>query len=115
MDNNQGTSRGKNTEKASNPMRVWTYEEERVLVNSLKDLVAKGYKCDNGFKSGYVTVLEQMMVNAFPTTDLRDYPHTNSKIHVWKKQYAALYTMLDGFSGIGLHNTYHMVDAPEDK
>ncbi|KAL8526306.1 hypothetical protein ACS0TY_015502 [Phlomoides rotata] len=30
-------------------MRVWTYDKENVLVNSLKELVARDYKCDNGF------------------------------------------------------------------
>ncbi|KAL8516888.1 hypothetical protein ACS0TY_015223 [Phlomoides rotata] len=29
--------------------RVWTYDKENVLVNSLKELVARDYKCDNGF------------------------------------------------------------------
>ncbi|KAL8555308.1 hypothetical protein ACS0TY_003206 [Phlomoides rotata] len=42
MDLNQGTSRGKNTEKASNPRRVWTYEEEKVLrVGSNFDVAKK--------------------------------------------------------------------------
>ncbi|KAL8482993.1 hypothetical protein ACS0TY_025885 [Phlomoides rotata] len=68
---------GKKADKGSSHMRVWTYDEEKVLVNSLKELVARGYKCDNGFRSGYVTVLEQMMLQAFPNTDLRGDPHIN--------------------------------------
>ncbi|KAL8500325.1 hypothetical protein ACS0TY_020068 [Phlomoides rotata] len=96
---------GKKADKGSSHMRVWAYDEEKVLVNSLKELVTRGYKCDNGFRSGYVTVLEQMMLQAFPNTDLRGDPHINSKMHVWKKQYVALHMIFDG-SGIGLNASY---------
>ncbi|KAL8552133.1 hypothetical protein ACS0TY_000994 [Phlomoides rotata] len=34
-----------------NSRRVWTYMEEKELVCALKELVVKGHKCDNGFKS----------------------------------------------------------------
>ncbi|KAG8372448.1 hypothetical protein BUALT_Bualt12G0067300 [Buddleja alternifolia] len=32
--------------------RVWSMAEEKVLVSDMKDLVARGYKADNGFKTG---------------------------------------------------------------
>ncbi|KAL8463247.1 hypothetical protein ACS0TY_034039 [Phlomoides rotata] len=89
---------------------VWTYVEEMELVNALKELVLKGNKCDNGFKTGYLLLLENMLANKFPGTNLKGDPHINSKIHVWKKQYYCLKTMLSN-SGIGLNSTTYRIDA----
>ncbi|KAL8483333.1 hypothetical protein ACS0TY_026140 [Phlomoides rotata] len=92
---------------------VWTYVEELELVGALKDLVVKGQKCDNGFKSGYLLLLENVLSVKFPGTDLKGDPYINSKIHVWKKQYACLNSMLS-VSGIGLNSsTYHIDALPE--
>ncbi|KAL8530471.1 hypothetical protein ACS0TY_007493 [Phlomoides rotata] len=92
--------------------RVWTYAEELELVGALKDLVVKGQKCDNGFKSGYLLLLENALSVKFPGTNLKGDPHINSKIHV-KKQYACLKSMLS-VSGIGLNSsTYHIDALPE--
>ncbi|KAL8546027.1 hypothetical protein ACS0TY_005947 [Phlomoides rotata] len=74
--------------------RVWTFEEECELMCALNDLVVKGYKCDNGFKSGYLLLLENMLVIKFPGTGLKGEPHINSKFMsgrvipgVWDAQY----------------------------
>lgn len=80
--------------KAGCSRRSWTTNEEQCLIDALKDIVQRGMKCDNGFKAGYLNALEQAMVSAFPHTDLKGDPHINSKIHVWKKQYGSLSTML---------------------
>ncbi|KAL8486852.1 hypothetical protein ACS0TY_023518 [Phlomoides rotata] len=96
---NIGGGRGRQ-KAAPNIRRVWTYIEERGLVNALKELVVKGHKCDNGFKTGYLMLLENMLANKFPGTNLKGDPHINSKIH----------TML-GNSGIGLNNTTYRIDA----
>ncbi|KAL8539188.1 hypothetical protein ACS0TY_000986 [Phlomoides rotata] len=93
-----------------NSRRVWTYMEEKELVCALKELVVKGHKCDNGFKSGYLNLLENSLVSKFPGTDLKGDHHINSKIYVWKKQYACLKLML-GVSGIGLNSTTFHIDA----
>ncbi|KAL8542650.1 hypothetical protein ACS0TY_003508 [Phlomoides rotata] len=87
--------------------------EEKELGSALKELVLKGYKCDNGFKSGYLLLLENMIARAFPGCDLKGEPLINSKIHVWKKQYACLKIML-GKSGIGLNSTTYRIDALPD-
>ncbi|KAL8534750.1 hypothetical protein ACS0TY_010690 [Phlomoides rotata] len=93
--------------------RVWTYAEEMELVSALNELVVKGKKCDNGFTSGYLLLLENMLALKFPGTDLKGDPHINSKIHVWKKQYACMRSMLT-VSGIGLNSsTYHIDAFPE--
>ncbi|KAG8380564.1 hypothetical protein BUALT_Bualt06G0028700 [Buddleja alternifolia] len=62
--------------------RCWTPDEEKVLVNALKDLLVRGYKEDNGFKSGYQMLLEQSMVQAFPGSNIRADLHINSRITV---------------------------------
>ncbi|KAL8458104.1 hypothetical protein ACS0TY_035836 [Phlomoides rotata] len=97
----------------STTRRVWSFAEECELMHSLKDLVLKGHKCDNGFWSGYLTLLENVMGAKFPGTDLKGEPHINSKIHVWKRQYVCLKSML-GISGVGLNSTtFHVEALPE--
>ncbi|KAL8511794.1 hypothetical protein ACS0TY_018287 [Phlomoides rotata] len=112
MDVNSGLPAVGKGRKKSVPTsrRVWTYVEEKELVNALRELVVKGLKCDNGFKSGYLNLLENMLAVKFPGTDLKGDPHINSKIHVWKKQYGCLKLML-GVSGIGLNSTTYHIDA----
>lgn len=70
------------------------------MISALKDIIANGWKSENGFRTGYLVVLERVMVQAFPGTDLRAQPHINSKLHVWKKYHASLTCMLAlrGFS-----------------
>ncbi|KAL8479313.1 hypothetical protein ACS0TY_026251 [Phlomoides rotata] len=58
---------GRAKKKATtNSRRVWTYMEEKELVCALRDLVVKGQKCDNSFRSGYLLILENVLVNKFP-------------------------------------------------
>ncbi|KAL8480923.1 hypothetical protein ACS0TY_027441 [Phlomoides rotata] len=110
-ENNELNIGGRGRQKATpNIRRVWTYIEEKELVNALKELVVKGNKCDNGFKTGYLMLLENMLANKFPGTNLKGDPHINSKIHEGKKHYACLKTML-GNSGIGLNSTTYCIDA----
>ncbi|KAL8538002.1 hypothetical protein ACS0TY_000089 [Phlomoides rotata] len=85
-------------------------EDSTDNLNALKELVVKGHKCDNGFKTGYLMLLENMLAKKFPGTKLKGDPHINNKIHVWKKQYACLKTML-GNSGIGLNSTTYRIDV----
>ncbi|XP_073119609.1 uncharacterized protein [Henckelia pumila] len=102
--------KGKKNEKSR---RIWSLKEEETLLSALKDLAHKGWKSDNGFRSGYLIVLEDSMKKAFSETDIRDTPHINSKIHVWKKNYGTLFTILST-SGIGWNETDKMIDAPDD-
>ncbi|KAL8545625.1 hypothetical protein ACS0TY_005670 [Phlomoides rotata] len=97
----------------SNTRRVWTFAEECELIHGLKDLVVKGNKCDNGFRTGYLLILENWLTAKFPGTDLKGEPHINSKIHVWKRQYVCLKSML-GIYGVELNSiTYHVDALPE--
>ncbi|KAK6161945.1 hypothetical protein DH2020_001786 [Rehmannia glutinosa] len=90
--------------------RSWSRREEEVLVESLKEIVSSGWKSENGFKIGYLQVLEQEMLKALPGTDLRGIPHINSMIHVWKKDYGSLVSMLSR-SGIGWNDNTKMIEA----
>ncbi|XP_073151862.1 uncharacterized protein [Henckelia pumila] len=103
--------KGKKNEKSR---RMWSIKEEEALLSALKDLVNKGWKSENGFRNGYLIVLEDSMKNAFPGTDIRGTPHTNSKIHVWKKNYGSLFSILST-SGIGWNDTDKMIDAPDEE
>ncbi|KZV29234.1 hypothetical protein F511_22399 [Dorcoceras hygrometricum] len=84
-----GSVIGRN-KKVDKTRRSWTAREEDVLIAALKDVVTKGWKSENGFRSGYLTLLESAMHVSLPRTDLRGNPHINSKVHVWKKTYGGL-------------------------
>ncbi|KAG6397693.1 hypothetical protein SASPL_143863 [Salvia splendens] len=51
--------------------RSWTDREEAVLISALKELVALGWKSDNGFRGGYLTKIEELMQKEFPRTDIK--------------------------------------------
>ncbi|KAL0413105.1 UNVERIFIED_CONTAM: hypothetical protein Sradi_1512200 [Sesamum radiatum] len=74
--------------------RTWTVREEEVLINDLRSLVASGWKCDNGFRTGYLAQVEAFMLRAIPNCDLRAEPHITSKIQVWKRQYSSIVGMM---------------------
>ncbi|KAK6126651.1 hypothetical protein DH2020_039598 [Rehmannia glutinosa] len=93
--------------------RSWSRREEEALIASLKEVIASGWKSENGFKIGYLQALEQEMQKIIPGTDLKGIPHINSKIHVWKKDYGSLVTMLSR-SGIGWNVSTNTIEAPDD-
>ncbi|XP_073152614.1 uncharacterized protein [Henckelia pumila] len=114
MDN--GATSGSVTCKAKKldkTWHTWTAPEEEVLLLGLKDVVTKGWKSENGFCAGYLPLLEATMKNAFPSTDIHGMPHIVSKIHVWKKYYGSLASIL-AKSGIGWNDTEHMIDATNE-
>ncbi|KAH6769918.1 hypothetical protein C2S52_014721 [Perilla frutescens var. hirtella] len=75
-------SSSKANKKSDKTRRCWSQREEEVLIACLKQIVVSGWKADNGFKVGYLNVLEKSMTKVFPGTDLRASPHINSKIHM---------------------------------
>ncbi|KAL8534717.1 hypothetical protein ACS0TY_010668 [Phlomoides rotata] len=62
----------------------------QIVSYKLKDLVAKGQKTDNGFRTGYLNKLEDALRKAFPGCDLQATPHITSKITTWRKHYSAI-------------------------
>lgn len=65
------------------------------MVDALNDLVHDGWKCDNGFRSGFLANLKKSTAHRFPGTGLKGEPHIQSKIHVGKKnlQYIDYHTI----------------------
>ncbi|XP_057801016.1 uncharacterized protein LOC131016339 isoform X2 [Salvia miltiorrhiza] len=101
--------------KADKTRRSWSLKEEETLISSLKELVANGWKSDNGFRGGYLNKLEESMRRAFLGTDLKGNPHINSKICAWKKNYNSLSLMM-GISGAGFNvHGNHMVDLTNEQ
>ncbi|KAG8375017.1 hypothetical protein BUALT_Bualt10G0055800 [Buddleja alternifolia] len=79
----------------------------------VKEIVVHGWKAANGFKVDYLGLLEQHMIRAFPDTDLHAMPRINSRIHIWKKNYASLSSTL-WFSGIRFNHTSNMIDTHDE-
>ena len=83
--------------------RAWSDREDMHFIAILKELVATGWKADNGFRIGYLSKLEESMRREFPNSGLRASPHITSKLHTWKKQYSAVTSILEK-SGVGFNN-----------
>lgn len=81
--------------------RSWTLEEERTLIDGLKELCAKGWKADNGtFRPGYTVELECYLQKTHPNCGLKSAPHINSKLKAWKRDYGTIFS-LKSQSGLG--------------
>ena len=59
---------------------MWVPREGEILAASLLELVARGWKADNGFRAGYLTRIEGNLREEFPHTDLKGNPHITSQI-----------------------------------
>lgn len=93
--------------------RSWNAEEEDALLGCLIELVVTGWKSDNGFRSGYIYKLEEMMRVHFPLTNIRANPHITSKLTGWKKNYWSLVCIL-GRSGVGF-NLDFTIDCDDEQ
>ncbi|KAL8510214.1 hypothetical protein ACS0TY_017144 [Phlomoides rotata] len=93
--------------------RSWTKVEEDALIQCLTDIVTKGWKADNGFRAGFQIELEKGVRKLLLGTDIVATPHINSKIHVWKKEYGALFDLLSK-SGIGWNSTTYMIEVEDE-
>lgn len=103
-----------NKARSQTARRVWTVQKEQELIVGLKELVTRGLKCDNGFKTEYLTVLEQHLAAHCPGCELKSDAHIASKIHVWKRNYGILSTMLSR-SGFGWNDTSHIIEVTDDQ
>ncbi|KAL0404134.1 UNVERIFIED_CONTAM: hypothetical protein Sradi_2054200 [Sesamum radiatum] len=88
--------------------RIWSTQEEEALLECLRDIVRSGWKCDNGFRTGYLNMLEQLLRKKCPESGLKSDPHISSKIHVWKRTYACISYML-AKSGFGWNEAMQMI------
>ena len=101
--------------KGDRTRRMWVPREEEILASALLDLVAGGWKADNGFRTGYLTKIEDSLRAEFPKTDLKGTPHITSKISAWKKSYGILRAIL-GRTGIGFNSDGdHKIDCTDEQ
>ncbi|KAL6534330.1 hypothetical protein OROHE_013255 [Orobanche hederae] len=84
-----------------------------MLMAELKELVTKGWRSDNGFRPGYLTKLEEQMLQRIPGTNICANPHINSKISSWKKLHGCLQTAL-GETGCGFNTTTKVLDVTDE-
>ncbi|XP_047326607.1 uncharacterized protein At2g29880-like [Impatiens glandulifera] len=103
----------KRWKKKATSRRSWTDKEQQVLIEALKEIVNLGMKTDNAFRSGYLNVLYDKMLIAFPGTDLRPTPHIDSKIKVWKRIYTAVDRMRT-LSGFGWNDIHKSITCDDD-
>lgn len=97
--------RGVTKKATGNSRRVWTNKEEAVLIAALKDLVSNDWKLDNGFRTGYLTKLEDALKTAFPNTDLQKNPNIVSKLTTWRKYYGSLVSVQRDTTEVGYNTT----------
>ena len=81
----------------------------------LLDLVARGWKSDNGFRTGYLQRIEDSIRKEFPNSDVKASPHITSRMSAWKKNYNSLRNIL-ARTGVG-YNTHgdHKIDIDDDQ
>ncbi|KAG6407659.1 hypothetical protein SASPL_130656 [Salvia splendens] len=89
--------------KGDRSRRIWTVRDEEVLAACMLDLVARGWKSDNGFRTGYLGKIEDAIRKEFPTTDIKGTPYITSKIAAWNRCYTSLRGIL-GRSGVGFNS-----------
>ena len=90
--------------------RGWTKEEDAKLVEALLTMVnTGGYKADNGFRSGYLNHLEAALKVSLPESGILGKPHIESRIKTMKKDWQAVFDMLNSTSGFGYDNENNCV------
>ena len=88
--------------KGDRTRRMWTSREEEILAATLVELVARGWKSDNGFRAGYLQKIVDSIRAEFPTSDIRGTPHVTSKLQAWKNNYNSLRKIL-ARTGVGFN------------
>ncbi|KAL2940676.1 50S ribosomal protein L3 [Bienertia sinuspersici] len=91
-----GGGRGRNK-------RFWTKEEDKVLVEALSELaVDPHWRCEAGFRNGYMTRLEEDIGKALPGCGLKATPHIDSRLKTLSTKFRAIAQMLttSGFAWV---------------
>ncbi|KAJ9557377.1 hypothetical protein OSB04_011991 [Centaurea solstitialis] len=83
----RGTERSKHT---------WTNDEDEKLIHALMELHAsrKYADADNGFKSGYLNGVQQLLDVSLPNSGLKAEPHIKSRMKTWKTHFGIVYDMV---------------------
>ena len=92
---------------------MWNTREEEVLASSLLELTERGWKLDNGFRTGYLQRIEDDLRKEFPNTDLKGTPLVVSKITAWKTNFNSLWNKLSR-TGVGFNpDGNHKIDCSD--
>lgn len=78
--------------------------EDEKLVETLLTMKNEGlYMADNGFKAGYLQHIENALKETLPNSGLLGKPHIESRLKTLRKDWQAVYDMLNGphTSGFG--------------
>ena len=98
--------------------RIWTEEEDDVLIEVLKDLVIGGtsFKADNGFKPGFLNTVEEALRAKLPGSGLKAVPHINSRFRHFKGVHSIIHDMVVGncTSGFGWDSELKTVVAEKE-
>ena len=84
--------------KSDRSRRIWSVREEEILMATLKELTANGWKADNGFRTGYLVRGKEAIKSEFPKTDIQPHPHITRK-----RNHESLKMMLN-HNGIGFNS-----------
>ncbi|XP_010688544.3 uncharacterized protein LOC104902452 [Beta vulgaris subsp. vulgaris] len=91
--------------------RFWTPEEDKALVAALSDLASDPHwKCNNGFRNGYMTRLEELIGKAIPGCGLKALPHIDSRLKTLVTKFRAIVQMLNT-SGFKWDDERHMISV----
>ncbi|KAL8127321.1 hypothetical protein AgCh_014294 [Apium graveolens] len=97
-----GNGRGRNK-------RFWTNDEDKVLVSALSELATDPHwKCENGFRNGYMVLLEEVIGKALPGCGLKVIPHIDSRLKTLISKFRAIAQMLST-SGFGWDDDKKMI------
>ncbi|KMS96137.1 hypothetical protein BVRB_001730 [Beta vulgaris subsp. vulgaris] len=84
-----GGERGKNK-------CFWASEEDKALVAALSELVTNPHwKCEKGFRNGYMTRLEDVIGKAIPGCGLKALPRIDSRLKTLVTKFRAIVQMLN--------------------
>ncbi|KAG6387388.1 hypothetical protein SASPL_152575 [Salvia splendens] len=89
--------------KSDRSRRIWSVREEEILMATLKELAANGWKSDNRFCACYLVRAREAIKREFSKTDILPNPHIYSKITTWKRNHGSLMMMLN-HCGIGFNS-----------
>ncbi|KAL2897088.1 Malonamoyl-CoA synthetase vrtB [Bienertia sinuspersici] len=75
--------------------RFWTAEEDKALINALHELSTDPHwKCENGFRNGYMNRLEELIGKAILGCGLKSSPHIDSRLKTLLGKFRAITPML---------------------
>ncbi|EPS70154.1 hypothetical protein M569_04608 [Genlisea aurea] len=91
---------------------VWTVHEEDALISGFHAIMP-AWKCDNGFRTGFLQQLEKEVKAALPVTHIKARPHILNKYKTWKREYGLVASMV-AKSGVGFNSVTKMLTATDE-